>query len=603
MPETTSRNSVIPPKSVRCTGPLLLALVAVLVAVGPGTAAAGVPSGGVRENPLRTVDDTARAAALATAWTTFQRSCRPCHGNLGAGDGPYTYAFPKRAADLRRPGREVATDAVRFARIRDGAAALPERPWESNMPAFGDDLDALEIWGLVALLEDFGKDGTGLEPGATGADIYAARCAACHGPNGAGDGPLAAELLPPPRNFVHGAYRLRSTEFGEAPLDSDIIGTTAHGAGSTSMGRFLPLGTQRLEDVAAHVMSFDPTLFAGTPKTLTGSPTPARSTEQLAARGQVVYVEAGCAACHGKAGRGDGPSAATLKDDEGHPSIATNLTQRWTFKLGSGVNDVFRTLASGMNGTVMKSYPDLPADDRWALAYYLDRIGRVHPRAATSIQTAAVTAEIPLDPVHPFWRGPFRTEVPMSPQVEVVPYWTDPAIAVVQVAAAVNKDQLGILLTWDDRSRDLRNDDTRAPTVAAALARRGAWNLPDAVAIEFPRNADPEGTLPPSLLGDEKRPVHRWYWSAERQERGLADAAIQLVAGPRTAPVASVDEGPVRTAAIHVDGQWHVVMIAKRPSTSASLPVSFQVWDGGAGETGTWFSSSAWVKLPLPEAP
>ncbi len=31
--------------------------------------------------------------------------------------------------------------------------------------------------------------------------IFAARCATCHGPQGAGDGPTAAALTPPPRNF------------------------------------------------------------------------------------------------------------------------------------------------------------------------------------------------------------------------------------------------------------------------------------------------------------------------------------------------------------------------------------------------------------------
>ncbi|MCC6764162.1 MAG: c-type cytochrome [Deltaproteobacteria bacterium] len=604
MRQTTPLDSVVPSKPTRrrvalLTLALTTVLVADLAARGPRTVAAGALSGAVNENPLRKADPKERATALTAAWTTFQSSCRPCHGSLGAGDGPHAYAFPKRSADLRRPSREVAPDAVRFARIRDGAAVLPERPWESNMPAFGDELDASAIWGLVALLEDFGKEGSGLDAESSGTDIYAARCAACHGASGAGDGPLAAELLPPPRNFVHGAYRLRSTEFGEAPLDSDIIGSTAHGLGVTGMGRFLSLGVQRLEDVAATVMSFNPKLFAGTPKTLTGSPTPAQSIDQLAARGRAVYEEAKCAECHGATGRGDGPSASTLKDDEGHPSVATNLTQRWTFKIGSSANDVFRTLASGLNGTSMKSYSNLPPDDRWALAYYLDRIGRGRPRAATSIPAAVVTDEIPLDPAHPFWKAALRTEVPMAPQIEIAPHWTDPAISVVEVVAAVNKDQLGMMLTWDDRSPDLRNDETRAASVAAALARHGAWKLPDAIAVEFPKEIDSKGALPPSLLGDEKRPVRRWYWSAERQERGEAEAIVQLVAGPRATPVTSTDSGPVRTAAAHANGQWRVVMVAKRPGAVTSLPVSIQAWDGGAGESGTWFGYSAWMTLNL----
>jgi DMSO reductase family type II enzyme heme b subunit len=310
-------------------------------------------------------------------------------------------------------------------------------------------------------------------------------------------------------------------------------------------------------------------------------------------------VEQKCGDCHGAAGRGDGPAAANLKDDEGHPSISTDLTQRWRFKLGSAATDVFRTLASGLNGTPMKSYPGMSGDDRWALAHYVDRIGRGRPRAAATIQAAVVSDELPLDPDNALWRAAPRAEIPMSPQIEIAPYWTAPSVDAVDVVAAVNKDELGIRLAWSDASRSTRNEETRAATVAAALARWGTWKLTDAVAVEFPNAIDPNGTLPPSLFGDEKRPVRRWYWSAERQESGDATALLQLVGGPRATPLANTDGGPIRTAASYVDGQWRVLMLAKRPAAKSSIPVAIQAWDGGAGETGTWMSTSAWVKLTL----
>lgn len=560
------------------------------------TESSGVPG---MTNPLRTADGATRAAALSSAWTTYLRSCQPCHGVIGAGDGPYATTFPKGAADLRRPSREIGADATRFARIRDGAAALPERAWESNMPAFGDELDTAAIWGLVALLDDLGKSGSGLDSGASGADMYAARCAACHGRNGAGDGPVASELLPPPTNFVHAAYRFRSTAFGEAPLDSDIIGSTARGCGSTAMGRFLSLGTDRLEELARYLMAFSPKRFADAPITITTSSVPALSIDQLTVRGRAVYEEAKCAECHGVSGRGDGPSASSLKDDEGHRSLATNLTQRWKYKVGSSPTDIYRTLTSGLNGTSMKSYADLSDEDRWAVAHYLSRLGRVRPRAATSIQAVTVTDELPLDPSHTLWQAALRTEIPMSPQLEVAPHWGAPAIDAVAVAAAVNKDELGILLVWDDPTRNVRTEEERASSVAVALARHGAWKLTDAIAVELPQEIDPGGTLPPSLLGDERHPVRRWYWTGERQDRGESEALVQLIAGPRAVPTAGQEERPIRTAAAYAEGQWRVVMIAKRPSELTSMPVAFQAWDGGAGESGTWLSTSAWVKLSL----
>jgi cytochrome c5 len=64
-------------------------------------AGAAIPA----ENPLRTADEATQRQAREEAYLTFQRSCRPCHGNVGGADGPYAFVFPKRAADLRRRGR------------------------------------------------------------------------------------------------------------------------------------------------------------------------------------------------------------------------------------------------------------------------------------------------------------------------------------------------------------------------------------------------------------------------------------------------------------------------------------------------------------------
>jgi len=44
------------------------------------------------------------------------------------------------------------------------------------------------------------------DAGAKGKEIYEIRCAPCHGAEGRGDGPAAAAITPPPRNFRDPAF-------------------------------------------------------------------------------------------------------------------------------------------------------------------------------------------------------------------------------------------------------------------------------------------------------------------------------------------------------------------------------------------------------------
>jgi high-affinity iron transporter len=81
------------------------------------------------------------------------------------------------------------------------------------------------------------------------------------------------------------------------------------------------------------------------------------------ARGAQLY-QTHCAACHGAAGAGDGPQAASLDP----PPIAftdrARARQRSIFGLAQVIDQ-------GVEGTSMPSFAALPAQDRWALAFYV----------------------------------------------------------------------------------------------------------------------------------------------------------------------------------------------------------------------------------------
>ena len=91
----------------------------------------------------------------------------------------------------------------------------------------------------------------------------------------------------------------------------------------------------------------------------------------MVARGKEVWHQAKCWECHGQTGKGDGEKAGGLKEDLGFPIRPADLTTG-QFKSGPGVEDIFRTMTTGLSGTPMPSYQQsLPEEDRWALAYYV----------------------------------------------------------------------------------------------------------------------------------------------------------------------------------------------------------------------------------------
>jgi DMSO reductase family type II enzyme heme b subunit len=195
------------------------------------------------------------------------------------------------------------------------------------------------------------------------------------------------------------------------------------------------------------------------------------------------------------------------------------------------------------------------------------------------------------------WSRIPRVSVPLGPQVEVAPYWTQPSVDEIDVTAAVKGKQVAFLLTWNDRTRDAQNQDVGDTDLATALARRGGWRLPDRVAVQFPVAHDAKAALPAPFLGDAAHPVERWLWSADQAE---SSARVDRVAGPHATPVAVAAGPTVRSAATFADGRWRVVLVGDLPAKAgASIPIALQAWDGAAGETGTRQSFSGWLTLNL----
>jgi high-affinity iron transporter len=79
-------------------------------------------------------------------------------------------------------------------------------------------------------------------------------------------------------------------------------------------------------------------------------------------RGQALY-EANCSSCHGLSGDGRGPDAAKLQTPPIAFTDAHRARQRSVFGL-------YQVVTQGLDGTPMRSFDELPSEDRWALAFY-----------------------------------------------------------------------------------------------------------------------------------------------------------------------------------------------------------------------------------------
>jgi cytochrome c oxidase cbb3-type subunit I/II len=217
---------------------------------------------------------------------------------------------------------------------------------------------------------------------AYGKEVYERRCIGCHGEKGNGNGPAATFLFRTrPRNFTAGVFKFRLTQ-KPIPTDGDLLRTITRGVRGTAMPAWyeLPLADrlaviQYIKYVLA-VDRSDPSKpysyfieeYPGEPLYIGTPPTPS---EEVLAHGKEVWQVAKCYECHGPKGEGNGEKVEGMKDDFGFPIRPANLTTG-QFKSGPMVEDIYRTISTGLSGTPMPSYKaSLPDADRWALAYYI----------------------------------------------------------------------------------------------------------------------------------------------------------------------------------------------------------------------------------------
>ena len=421
-----------------------------------------------------------------------------------------------------------------------------------------------------------------------GKAVYQLKCVGCHGEKGDGKGPAAELLVPQPRDFTSGIYKIRTTA-GKAPSDQDLFRIITDGMPGTSMPSWAVLPEKERWNLVAYIKAFAADKFKEAPKKLELPKEVASSAESIK-RGKEMFEAIECNKCHGTDGRADGPSRAELKDEWGHPIAPANLTKRWTFRGGPTRTEIATRLAAGVLGTPMPTFIDSveKPEDIWHLTNYILSLGPDSPHYATLVTVTAVSDAIPDDPNADFWKKLTPNNIPLMGQVIVDPRNFNPSIDLVSVRAVYNDKEIAFHLTWDDPTQS--TDDPAKKLFA------------DAISLQFPPQPSSGTERPYFLMGDASDAVYLLRW-----ENGKS-VTESTANGP--AKIAAIPGAEAGGKAVYANGQYRLVM--KRPlvskdatrptfSPAAFMPVAFQAWDGGAGESGTRMSLTSWYYLRLEE--
>jgi mono/diheme cytochrome c family protein len=470
-----------------------------------------------------------------------------------------------------------------------------------------------------------------------GKQLYAKNCAQCHGDKGDGDGYATSHLNPRPRNFTTGKFKVRTTPNGALPTHQDLVDIIKRGMPYTSMPAWPALSDAQLSDLAYYIKTFSPDFAkpesVPKPVSLPGAPS---SSNETVAQGKKLYDDTGCARCHGTLGRGDGPSAPTLKDDWDQPIRAADLSQPWTFRGGSSREDIFRTMSTGFNGTPMPAFVDALSDEqRWAITDYIVSLSGGGGPGYTNLVIAKPVTE-PIDPqkgAAAFAAAPVA-RIPIVGQIMEPGRAFSPPATSVTVQAIYDAKTIALLVRWHDRSAEKTGtngpslpvpieEEEPAPTAAPsadnpfgdaavpagapaqpaadpfaeAAPAAAASEFSDAVAIQFPTEVPTGARKPYFIFGDSQGAVDLWFFD-------LATAAPLRFTGKGSGSIAPADAAGLTGVASFDQGEWSVVFTRPRAAEGGValtpgefMPVAFSVWDGFSRERGNRRGLSLWASL------
>jgi cbb3-type cytochrome c oxidase subunit III len=253
---------------------------------------------------LKVPAGTAASAATPDGKAIFAAKCAACHQASGLGGGPY----PPLAGNADVTAPDTASLILTVLNGRSGPIQVNGKTFSGTMPAWKDQLSNGDIaavltyiraaWTNKAAIVSTVQVAAARNPvGLSGAQIFAAKCAACHQASGQG-----TSAYPPLNGNPHVV----------ASDPKDIVATIVNGRtgalvvnGTTFNGR-MPTWKGQLSnaDIAA-VATYIRSAWTNKASGVTEQQVAASGPSVLNTVGASIYASK-CAACHGANGQGGG---------------------------------------------------------------------------------------------------------------------------------------------------------------------------------------------------------------------------------------------------------------------------------------------------------
>ncbi len=417
-----------------------------------------------------------------------------------------------------------------------------------------------------------------------GKTAYDQHCARCHGDTGKGDGVDAQRFYPRPRDLTFGVYKFRTTASGTPPSDEDLFRTITAGLPGTNMPDWQHLDEATRWRLVDYLKSLSPVFEQTAPAPVEAAPDPGPKRADLT-RGNAVYEELGCAACHGPQGRANGPSAPGLVDDWGMPLRPANLTQGWSYRAGSDPRSIMMRLLAGIDGAGMPSYVGaVSPEDAWHLAYYVASL-QEPPHWNMIARAQYAHGQLPETIDDARWADAERTTLRVRNVVTPEGEWANPpTIQAITVQVLHNDEAAAFRLSWDDPTQDQEGSTDRIALVLKPAAMQGdvatlqAWPYTGAPALDM------------------------CHWDA-RANQAVEELALDF---EHVMAETKLPRAALKAVSAYEDGRWTLLLQRPlqpaEPAGSAVMAldqftsIAFAVWDGANADAR---AVSPWVDIVL----